>query len=96
MIVQRLKDIPYSIWWKIIYGEIEGLVILTDIGSYTGYLKWKGAHYKQLILEQEIRVVNECMKNNENYHDDIKIMFKSFVEIFDCETENKYCKDIKS
>ena len=47
---------------KIISGEIEGLVILTDIGSYTGYLKWKGAHYKQPILEQEIRVVNECMK----------------------------------
>ena len=80
---------------KIISGEIEGVVILTDIGSYTGYLKWKGAHYKQPVLEQEIRVVNECMKNNENYHDDIKIMFKWFVEIFDCETENKYCKDIK-
>ena len=35
------------------------------------------------------------MKNNENYHDDIKIMFKWLVEIFDCETENKYCKDMK-
>ena len=80
---------------KIISGEIEGVVILTDIGCYIGYLKWKGAHYKQPILEREIRVVNECMKNNENYQDDIKIMFKWLVEIFDCETKNKYCKEIK-
>ena len=32
---------------KIMHGEIEGVVILTDLGGYIGYLKWKGAHYKQ-------------------------------------------------
>ena len=74
---------------KIISGEIEGVVIVVDIGFYIGYLKWKGVHYKQPILEREIRVVNESMKNNENYQYDIMIMFKWFVEIFDCETKNK-------
>ena len=39
---------------KIICGEIEGVVILADMESYIGYLKWKGAHYKQPILESEI------------------------------------------
>ena len=80
---------------KIISGEIEGVVILADIGCYIGYLKWKGAHYKQPILEREIRIVNESMKNNENYQEDIKMVFKWLVEIFDCETKNKYCKEIK-
>ena len=42
---------------KIMYGEIEGVVILTDIG----YLKWKGAHYKQPTLERDIRIVKESM-----------------------------------
>ena len=77
---------------KIMSGEIEGVVILTDIECYIGYLKWKGAHYKQPTLEREIRIVNESMQNNENYQGDIKMMFKWLVEIFYCVTKNKYCK----
>ena len=43
---------------KIMSGEIEGVVIFTNIKCYIGYLKWKGAHYKQPTLEREIRIVN--------------------------------------
>ena len=35
------------------------------------------------------------MQNNENYDGDIEMMFKWFVEIFDCVTQNIYCKEIK-
>ena len=80
---------------KIKHGDVEGFVIMTDLDVFTGYLKWKGAHYKQLILEREIRDVNESMENNENYQDDIKIMYKWIVEIFDCERKNQYYEEIK-
>ena len=36
---------------KIMHGEIGGVVILTDLGGYIGYLNWKGAHYKQPSFE---------------------------------------------
>ena len=77
------------------HGEIEGVVILTDVESYIGYLKWKGAHYKQPSLEREIRVVNDSVQNNKNYQGDMKMLYGWFVEIFDDVTQNPYCKEIK-
>ena len=80
---------------KIMHGEVEGVVILTDLEVFTGYLKWKGAHYKQPSFEREIKMVNDSVQNNKNYQEDIKMLYGWFVEIFDDVTQNPYCKEIK-
>ena len=50
---------------------------------------------KQPSFEREIRVVNDSVQNNENYQEDIKMLYKWFVEIFDDVPQNPYCKEIK-
>ena len=56
------------------HGEIEGFVILKNHGGYIGYLKWKGAHYRQPSFEREIKMVNDNVQNNKNYQADIKMV----------------------
>ena len=46
------------------HGDVEGFVIMTDLDVFTGYLKWKGAHYKQPSFEREIKMVNDCLQKD--------------------------------